>query len=70
MTDADWYFPPRPASVRREPDSRVARQPAVVREELAGGCALYRPLRFARMPRQAGTPGATGRSLREAPGRP
>jgi hypothetical protein len=56
MIDPNRYFLPDPVLDRREPtrNSRRAEPPTLAREELEGGCALYRPLSFVRKPSEAG----------------
>ncbi len=68
MIDPNRYFPPEAAagcrgSVRA---SRGTALPAVVREQLTGGCVLYRPLWFMRQPSTATTPEGVEPSTRVA----
>src|SRR5687767_1549306 len=68
MIDPDRYFPPEPASDCDVPvrASRGTTSPAVIREQLTGGCALYRPLWLARRPSTATTPEGAEPSTRVA----
>ena len=72
MIDPDRYFPPGPVSGGHEParNPREAEPPAVPREKLAGGCVLYRPLRFAGRVRETRRPNGTDRSSGEAQSQP
>jgi len=71
MVDPDRYFLFGPVLGCREPvqNSRVLRLPTVAREKLAGGCVLYRPLRFARRTHEMGPPNRMGWDLGEAQSR-
>jgi hypothetical protein len=67
MIDPERYFPPGPASdCELARVSRGAALSAVVREELTGGCVLYRPLWLARRPSTATTPEGAEPSTRVA----
>ena len=72
MIDPDRYFLPDPAFGYGEPirNARETRLPIGAREELAGGCVLYRPLRFAMRPRLTGLPNRTEQGITNGRSRP